>query len=99
MAIIGGERPSTIQTTLASMQEEDDKQAIKVRNADLEARFVPPLPIRISRLSHHKHRSPACAQKPLPQSDAKIPNHCVMAPAMRRCLQCARNVKDGSVVG
>jgi hypothetical protein len=43
MAIIGGERPSTIQTTLASMQEEDDKQAIKVRNADLEARFVPPL--------------------------------------------------------
>lgn len=37
MAIIGGERPSTVHTTLASMQDEDDRAA-EVRIADLQAR-------------------------------------------------------------
>lgn len=51
MAIIGGERPTTVHTTLASMQDEDDKGAIEVRNADLEARYVTP-PYGINTSAH-----------------------------------------------
>ena len=38
MAIIGGERPSTVHATLANMQDADDKGAIQILTADLEAR-------------------------------------------------------------
>ena len=43
MAIIGGERPSTVHTTLGHMRDEDENGVMEIRTADLEARCAPAL--------------------------------------------------------